>query len=108
MRGLGFRADEGLDVDLYDAGYPVGIPFLNTSTHPPTILIPFYRTGVQRMKMVSVYLPESYLSAIDELVRENYYISRGEILRTAVRELIRKESEKTIHSSNNEPIPIYG
>lgn len=58
------------------------------------------------MKLVSVYLPEPYVNAIDELVRENYYISRGEIIRTAIRELMRHEAEKTIHS--DEPIPVYG
>ncbi len=60
------------------------------------------------MKLVSVYLPEPYVNAVDELVRENYYISRGEVIRTAIRELIRKENEKTIHTDNNEPIPVYG
>lgn len=58
------------------------------------------------MKLVSVYLPEPYVNAVDELVRENYYVSRGEFIRTAIRELIRHENEKTIH--NHEPIPVYG
>ncbi len=60
------------------------------------------------VKLVSVYLPEPYVKAIDELVRENYYISRGEIIRTAIRELMRHEAEKTVHSNNDEPIPVYG
>ncbi len=92
---------------MYDAEYIHGIPrikYFHLSLHT----INSIKTGVKLVKLVSVYLPEPYVNAIDELVRENYYISRGEIIRTAIRELMRHEAEKTIHSNDDEPIPVYG
>jgi len=43
------------------------------------------------MKLITVYLPESYLEALDELVREGRYPSRAEAIRVAVRDLLNKE-----------------
>jgi Arc/MetJ-type ribon-helix-helix transcriptional regulator len=36
-------------------------------------------------------MPETYLEAIDELVRMGRYSSRSEVIRTAIRELLRRE-----------------
>jgi antitoxin ParD1/3/4 len=44
------------------------------------------------MKVVTVHLPEAYLEAIDELVRKRLYPNRAEVIRMAVRDLIRREA----------------
>ncbi|MCC6058091.1 MAG: ribbon-helix-helix domain-containing protein, partial [Desulfurococcaceae archaeon] len=36
-------------------------------------------------------MPESYIEAIDELVRIGRYASRSEVIRAAIRELLKKE-----------------
>ena len=43
------------------------------------------------MKVISVHLPEPYLQVIDELVRQKYYLSRADVIRTALHDLIVKE-----------------
>ena len=43
------------------------------------------------MKLITVYLPESYLKALDELVEERYYPSRAEAIRVAIRDLLNRE-----------------
>ncbi|MCC6045382.1 MAG: ribbon-helix-helix domain-containing protein [Ignisphaera sp.] len=43
------------------------------------------------MRIVTVKMPETYLEAIDELVRMGRYSSRSEVIRTAIRELLRRE-----------------
>jgi hypothetical protein len=47
------------------------------------------RTGY--MKEITVHIPEPYLQIIDELVRQKYYLSRADVIRTALRDLIMKE-----------------
>ncbi len=48
------------------------------------------------MKLVTVLLPEAYLEGLDELVRANMYPSRSSVIRSAVRDLLKKELwEKT-------------
>jgi Arc/MetJ-type ribon-helix-helix transcriptional regulator len=47
------------------------------------------RTG--RMKVISVHLPEPYLQVMDKLVRRKYYLSRADVIRTALHDLIVKE-----------------
>jgi len=46
---------------------------------------------VAGVKLITVYLPESYLRALDELVEERYYPSRAEAIRVAIRDLLNKE-----------------
>ncbi len=46
---------------------------------------------VIRLRIVTVKMPESYIEAIDELVRMGRYSSRSEVIRAAVRELLKKE-----------------
>jgi antitoxin ParD1/3/4 len=45
----------------------------------------------ERVKLVTVLLPEAYLEGLDELVRANMYPSRSSVIRSAVRDLLRKE-----------------
>ena len=44
-----------------------------------------------KMKRVTVLLPEAYLEGLDELVRASMYPSRSAAIRTAVRDLLKKE-----------------
>lgn len=43
------------------------------------------------MKLITLYLPESYLKALDRLVNERFYPNRAEAIRVAVRDMIREE-----------------
>lgn len=44
-----------------------------------------------KMKLVTVLLPEAYLEGLDELVRANMYPSRSSVIRSSVRDLLKKE-----------------
>jgi len=54
------------------------------------------------MRIVTVKMPETYIEAIDELVKQGKFSSRSEAIRAAVRELIRRELwvEQPIHSNS--------
>ncbi len=43
------------------------------------------------VKLITLYLPESYLRALDELVKKRYYPSRAEAIRVAIRDLLNRE-----------------
>jgi Arc/MetJ-type ribon-helix-helix transcriptional regulator len=43
------------------------------------------------VKLVTVLLPEAYLEGLDDLVRANMYPSRSAVIRSAVRDLLKKE-----------------
>ena len=43
------------------------------------------------MRVVSVKMPDALVEAMDELVRRKVYPSRSAVLRTAVRDLLKKE-----------------
>jgi Arc/MetJ-type ribon-helix-helix transcriptional regulator len=43
------------------------------------------------MKLITIYLPEPYLEALDELVSQRYYPHRAEAIRVAVRDLVSVE-----------------
>lgn len=43
------------------------------------------------MKLVTVLLPEAYLEGLDELVRASMYPSRSSAIRSAVRDMLKKE-----------------
>jgi antitoxin ParD1/3/4 len=43
------------------------------------------------MKLITIYLPEPYLDALDELVSQQYYPHRAEAIRVAIRDLISME-----------------
>ena len=50
-----------------------------------------YKGRKNEMKLVTVLLPEAYLEGLDELVRANMYPSRSSVIRSAVRDLLKKE-----------------
>jgi Arc/MetJ-type ribon-helix-helix transcriptional regulator len=43
------------------------------------------------MKMITLYLPEPYLEALNQLVNEKFYPNRAEAIRVAIRDLISTE-----------------
>ena len=43
------------------------------------------------MKLITLYLPEPYIKALDQLVDERFYPNRAEAIRVAVRDLINSE-----------------
>jgi len=43
------------------------------------------------MRMITLYLPEPYIEALDKLVNEKYYPNRAEAIRTAILDMIREE-----------------
>ncbi|MEM4717224.1 MAG: ribbon-helix-helix domain-containing protein [Desulfurococcaceae archaeon] len=44
-----------------------------------------------RLRIISVKLPEIYLEGIEELIRVGKYRNRSEVIRVALRDLLRKE-----------------
>lgn len=48
------------------------------------------------MRIISVQLPQSYINAMDQLVRRGLYPSRSEVIRTAIRELLKRELHSEI------------
>ena len=44
------------------------------------------------MKLITVNMPEPYIRAMDQLVKEKYYPNRAELIRTAVRDLLSLEA----------------
>lgn len=56
------------------------------------------------MKMISIFLPELYLEAIEDLIREGHFPNRSEAIRMAIRDLILKERNlvSQINKSNKE------
>ncbi|MEM2214896.1 MAG: ribbon-helix-helix domain-containing protein [Candidatus Nezhaarchaeales archaeon] len=43
------------------------------------------------MRIITVKIPEAYLRELDDLVKAGIYPSRSEVIRTALRELLKKE-----------------
>lgn len=43
------------------------------------------------MRLITVKMPEIYLEGIDELIKIGKYRNRSEVIRMAVRELLRRE-----------------
>ena len=62
---------------------------------PTLIFATCYMANIRRetnsMKLVTVLLPEAYLEGLDELVRANMYPSRSSVIRSSVRDLLKKE-----------------
>jgi len=50
------------------------------------------------MRLITLHLPESYLRALDELVRQGYYPSRAEAIRVAIRDMLNREGWPTTPS----------
>jgi Arc/MetJ-type ribon-helix-helix transcriptional regulator len=47
--------------------------------------------GRKQMKLITLYLPEPYIKALDHLVNERFYPNRAEAIRVAIRDLINDE-----------------
>jgi Arc/MetJ-type ribon-helix-helix transcriptional regulator len=43
------------------------------------------------LKLITLYVPETYLKALDQLVGERFYPNRAEVIRVAIRDLINDE-----------------
>ena len=43
------------------------------------------------LKLITLYVPETYLRALDQLVGERFYPNRAEAIRVAIRDLINDE-----------------
>jgi len=44
------------------------------------------------MKLITLYLPEPYIHALDRLVNERFYPNRAEAIRVAIRDLLTVEA----------------
>jgi len=40
------------------------------------------------MRLITLYLPEPYIRALDRLVKEKFYPNRAEAIRVAIRDLL--------------------
>jgi len=45
----------------------------------------------KKLRVISIHLPESYISGLNALVERGLYPTRSEAIRTAVRDLLKKE-----------------
>ncbi|MGQ4872832.1 MAG: ribbon-helix-helix domain-containing protein [Promethearchaeota archaeon] len=43
------------------------------------------------MKLITCHLPEAYIQGIEELVNMNMYPNRSEVIRVAIRDLLKNE-----------------
>ena len=43
------------------------------------------------MKLITVHVPEAYLAGIEDLVNLNIYPNRSEVIRVAIRDLLKSE-----------------
>ena len=43
------------------------------------------------MKLITLYLPETYIKALDQLVTERFYPNRAEAIRVAIHDMISEE-----------------
>ena len=48
------------------------------------------------MKLITVHVPEAYLSGIEELVNMQVYPNRSEVIRVAIRDLLKEELNSII------------
>jgi len=49
------------------------------------------RAREERMRLLTVHLPEAYIQGLDELVKMGLYPNRSEAIRVAVRDLLSRE-----------------
>jgi len=52
---------------------------------------PYSLREVDRMKLITLHLPEPYIRDLDELVDDDFYPNRAEAIRTAVRDMLVNE-----------------
>ena len=44
-----------------------------------------------KIRLITLYLPETYIKALDQLVAEHFYPNRAEAIRFAIHDLINSE-----------------
>ncbi len=44
-----------------------------------------------KLKLITLYVPETYLKALDQLVGEKFYPNRAEAIRVAIHDLVSEE-----------------
>jgi antitoxin ParD1/3/4 len=54
--------------------------------------------GGEHMKLITLYVPEPYLKALDQLINQRYYPNRAEAIRVAIRDLLSVEVWERISS----------
>ena len=59
--------------------------------HKSTIISIHQEGAREHMKLITLYLPETYIKALDQLVDERFYPNRAEAIRVAIRDLISAE-----------------
>jgi Arc/MetJ-type ribon-helix-helix transcriptional regulator len=47
------------------------------------------------MKLITLYLPEPYIKALDKLVNEQFYPNRAEAIRVAIKDMLNVEAWRT-------------
>jgi Arc/MetJ-type ribon-helix-helix transcriptional regulator len=47
------------------------------------------------MKLITLYLPEPYIKALDKLVNERFYPNRAEAIRVAIKDMLNVEAWRT-------------
>ena len=57
-----------------------------------------------RMRVVTICLPESYVKGVDELIGQNKYPNRSEVIRIAIRDLLVEELWGEHRQSSNIPL----
>ncbi|MFW9793364.1 MAG: ribbon-helix-helix domain-containing protein [Candidatus Thorarchaeota archaeon] len=58
------------------------------------------------MRVVTICLPESYVDGVDELIGQNKYPNRSEVIRIAIRDLLVDELWGERKSSNSLPLVV--
>ena len=43
------------------------------------------------IRLITVHIPEAYINGIEELVNSNMYPNRSEVIRVAIRDLLKSE-----------------
>lgn len=46
---------------------------------------------IEKLKLITLHVPEQYISGIETLVNENMYPNRSEAIRVAIRDLLKNE-----------------
>ncbi len=55
------------------------------------MLFYFHRGRDKKLKLITLYLPETYIKALDKLVGDRFYPNRAEAIRIAIRDMISEE-----------------
>jgi Arc/MetJ-type ribon-helix-helix transcriptional regulator len=55
------------------------------------------------MKLITLYLPASYIEMVDQMVQEHFYPSRAEAIRSAIRDMLIESNRFQIKTDYNLP-----